>query len=110
MKKLVITIAAAFFAAQSCNMKQSVDFIGHNGVVYTVDSSFSVVEAFAVKEGLFVEAGSNETILSKYKSKNICDFNTINYYAVNWLCHDLWNEYHSDQFLNNSYGSLWGLF
>ena len=75
MKKLVITIAAAFFAAQSCDMKQSVDFIGHNGVVYTVDSSFSVVEAFAVKEGLFVEAGSNETILSKYKSKNICDFN-----------------------------------
>ena len=62
MKKLVITIAAALFAAQSCNMKQSVDFIGHNGVVYTVDSSFSVVEAFAVKEGLFVEAGSNETI------------------------------------------------
>ena len=75
MKKIAFTIAAALFAAQSCNMKQSVDFIGHNGVVYTVDSSFSVVEAFAIKDGLFVETGSNEEILSKYKSKNTCDFN-----------------------------------
>lgn len=67
--------AATIIAAQSCDMKQSVDFIGHNGVVYTVDSAFTIVEAFAVKDGIFIETGSSETILSKYKSKNICDFN-----------------------------------
>ena len=75
MKKLILMAAATIIAAQSCDMKQSVDFIGHNGVVYTVDSAFTIVEAFAVKDGIFIETGSSETILSKYKSKNICDFN-----------------------------------
>ena len=46
--------AATIIAAQSCDMKQSVDFIGHNGVVYTVDSAFTIVEAFAVKDGVRV--------------------------------------------------------
>ncbi len=50
-----------------CNMKQQVDFIGYNGVVYTVDSAFTKAQAFAVKDGRFVEAGTNDAILSKYK-------------------------------------------
>ena len=59
---------------QSCNMKQEVDMIGCNGVVYTVDSAFSKAEAFAVKDGKFVFVGTSEEVLSKYKSKEVIDF------------------------------------
>ena len=56
--KYLKTIAAvlagmAFF--QSCTMKTKADLIGINGVVYTVDSAFSVAEAFAVKDGTLRE-------------------------------------------------------
>jgi predicted amidohydrolase YtcJ len=61
-----------FFIA-SCSSKQSVDLILHNGMIYTVDSSFSNAECFAVKDGKFVAIGSNEEILSKYKSDKILD-------------------------------------
>ena len=57
----------------SCSSKQSVDLILHNGMIYTVDSSFSNAECFAVKDGKFVAIGSNEEILSKYKSDKILD-------------------------------------
>ena len=64
----------------SCAAKQQVDFIGFNGVVYTVDSIFSKSEAFAVKDGKFVEVGKTSDILSKYEvaspdSTNYIDFN-----------------------------------
>lgn len=51
----------------SCHMKEQVDFIGYNGVVYTVDSAFTKAEAFAVKDGKFVETGSTGDILARYK-------------------------------------------
>ena len=58
----------------SCNMKQEVELIGYNGIVYTVDSTFSIAEAFAVNGGKFVFVGSTEEVLSKYKSENMIDF------------------------------------
>lgn len=54
-------------------MKQSTDLILHNGKVYTVDSEFSVVEAFAVKDGKIIAVGSNDEILGKYESDSIID-------------------------------------
>lgn len=51
----------------SCHMKEQVDFIGYNGVVYTVDSTFTKAEAFAVKDGKFVGTGSTGDILARYK-------------------------------------------
>lgn len=76
MKNFKFYLAAAAVVAllPCCNMKHSVDFIGYNGLVYTVDTLFSKAEAFAVKDGLFVEVGSTEEILKKYQSKNKTDF------------------------------------
>lgn len=51
----------------SCNMKQQVDFIGYNGVIYTVDSTFTKAEAFAVKDGKFVAVGTTADILGTYQ-------------------------------------------
>ena len=47
--------------------------IVHHATIYTVDSSFSVVEAMAVKDGKIIATGSNESILNKYQSDNVMD-------------------------------------
>jgi predicted amidohydrolase YtcJ len=59
-----IIFAALFFAA--CSSKKTVDLIVFNGQVYTVDSAFSTVAAFAVKNGEIVATGSNDDILKNY--------------------------------------------
>lgn len=69
-----MALAAAAVALFSCSMKQSADFIGYNGRVYTVDSAFTVAQAFAVRDGIFVAVGSTDEILSGYESKNKMDF------------------------------------
>jgi predicted amidohydrolase YtcJ len=56
-----------------CSMKEKADLILVNGQVYTVDSAFSVKEAFAVVNGLFMATGSNEEILNAYESDLIID-------------------------------------
>ncbi len=61
---LVLTIC-------SCHTKQGADLILHHGKVYTVDSAFSTVEAFAVKDGKIIAVGKNEEILNAYKADSI---------------------------------------
>ncbi|MDO1448434.1 amidohydrolase [Rhodocytophaga aerolata] len=57
----------------SCTATEKADLIIHNALVYTVDSSFTVVQAFAVKDGRFLESGSNEQILKNYKVDQTID-------------------------------------
>lgn len=57
----------------SCSSKQQVDLIVHNAIVYTVDSTFSNAESFAVKDGKFIAIGSNDEILNKYEAKETID-------------------------------------
>ena len=56
----------------SCNSRPVVDSIYYNGHVYTVDSTFNIAEAFAVKDGKIFDTGSNEELLL-YKAKNKVD-------------------------------------
>ncbi len=56
-----------------CQTKERVDTILHNGVVYSVDSSFSTQEAFAIKDGKFVAVGSNDDILDRYEADSMID-------------------------------------
>lgn len=54
----------------SCNPKKKVvDLIVYNAKIYSVDSSLSMYESFAVKDGKFADMGSNDEILSKYAAK-----------------------------------------
>lgn len=57
----------------SCNSKKNADVILHNGIVYIVDSAFTMAEAFAIKDGKILATGSNEEILSTYKSDSVID-------------------------------------
>ncbi len=71
MRKLIFY--SFFLFLYSCSSKQQVDLIVHNAIVYTVDSSFSNAQSFAVKDGKFLAIGSNEDILNKYEAKEILD-------------------------------------
>ena len=77
MKKLIkfhntLLILAVTIFFQSCT--KTVDLIAHNGNIYTIDENFSKASAFAVKNGKFIDVGSDD-ILSKYKSENIINLN-----------------------------------
>ena len=63
---------ALLIMLSSCG-KNKVDTIIHHATVYTVDASFSVAEAIAVKDGLIVAVGKNDEILAKYTSAESID-------------------------------------
>ena len=67
MRKFCILISAAFLT--SCAVKDKADLIIYNANVYTVDSSFSMAKAFAVKDGKIMETGLSENIRKKYDAK-----------------------------------------
>lgn len=48
--------------------KIRVDLLVFNTTVYTVNDSFDVTHAFAIKDGKFLDIGTNEEILGKYSA------------------------------------------
>lgn len=59
----------------SCKQKEKADLILINGLVYTVDSTFSVLQSFAISDGIFLATGTNEDILARFESGLIIDVN-----------------------------------
>lgn len=57
----------------SCKMKEKADFILINGQVYTVDSAFTIKQAFAVTNGIFQATGTNKEILEAFESELVID-------------------------------------
>lgn len=71
MKKIIfICISSLLFA---CSEKKQADLIVHHALIYTVDSSFSTAESFAVKDGKFIAVGTNEDILNSFDAKEVID-------------------------------------
>ncbi len=68
---LLLLLTALFFGCNSSSQK--VDLVVYNGLVYTVDDSFAVAEAFAVDEGMIVAVGSNEDIQKKFEAPTMID-------------------------------------
>ena len=56
-----------------CHTRQSADLIIYNAVVYPVDSAFSKVESFAVKDGKILAVGSDKDILDGYTASQTKD-------------------------------------
>ncbi len=57
----------------SCATKQRADLLLINGKVYTVDSSFTVAEAVAVKDGKILAVGSSDKLKEMYTADSIVD-------------------------------------
>lgn len=68
-KSLLIFLFPLLTLAQ----KQAADLIVYNAIVYTVDNKFSTSEAFAIKNGKFLQTGSSKSILAKYNAKQKID-------------------------------------
>lgn len=74
MKKLSIFLLLVILL--SCeNEKTEVDSIVINANIYTVNANFDKAEAFAIKDGKFLEIGSSKDIQDKFTSDHIIDAN-----------------------------------
>jgi len=57
-------------------MREETDLIIHNAKIYTVDNSFSIAKAMAIKDGIIIEIGAEQEILSKYTAQQVIDAKT----------------------------------
>jgi len=63
-----LAIASIIFCLAGCTQKQKADLIIYGATVYTADSSFSVHQAIAVKDGRIIATGSSKAILNRYEA------------------------------------------
>ncbi len=73
MRCILLYCTLCLLAFFSCKSSNQVDLIVYNAQIYTVDSAFSIAEAFAVKDGKFVAIGSGADIRSQYMAKEEID-------------------------------------
>ncbi|WP_317898679.1 amidohydrolase [Aurantibacillus circumpalustris] len=72
MLKNIILLALLFLF--SCSEKKTeADLIVHNAIIYSVDSSFTIYKAMAIKDGKILELNSEIEILKKYSSHQVID-------------------------------------
>jgi len=70
--RLLYSVIVLFFVVlfSSCTTNKEVDLIVYNAKIYTVDSNFTIYEALAVKNGVFVDMGTSKEIKRKYVAKD----------------------------------------
>ena len=74
MKKLIaLLFLMTIFSCE--NEKAEVDSIVINANIYTVNADFDKAEAFAIKDGKFLEIGSSKDIQEKYSSNKVINAN-----------------------------------
>ncbi|TXD81089.1 amidohydrolase [Subsaximicrobium wynnwilliamsii] len=67
----LLLIGLSLFSCQ--DEKPSADSIYINANIYTVDTNFTQAEAFAIKDGKFLEIGTAEALKSKYAADTLID-------------------------------------
>ncbi|HEX8505512.1 MAG TPA: amidohydrolase, partial [Hymenobacter sp.] len=70
---MVVPFLVLGLLASCQGQRESVDLLVTNATVYTVDSTFTKAEAFAVKDGKFVAVGTTADLKAKYASANEVD-------------------------------------
>lgn len=71
----LITLSSLLFLIfiSSCSKKESCDLLIYNATIYTVDSTFSIAEAMAVKDGKILAIGTSATIHKKFSGNEEID-------------------------------------
>ncbi len=72
-KVLLFALISGLFFSCDSNKKEEADLLVFNAEIYTVDGEFSKAEAFAVKDGKFLELGTAEALKEKYDFNEIMD-------------------------------------
>ena len=71
-----IFISLVFLLLISCGtVGTNADLVVINANIYTVDPSFSTATALAVKDGRFIDVGSNQEIEDRYRASQVIDAN-----------------------------------
>jgi predicted amidohydrolase YtcJ len=70
---LRLTALFALIALAACQSRQTADVLITNATLYTVDSSYTVAEAMAVREGKILAVGSTQNILDQYRADSTVD-------------------------------------
>src|SRR5689334_13178522 len=73
MKKLLPLPLLFLFAACAKQQDFNADLLVKNAVVYTVDSKFSVADAFVIKGGKIIAVGKDDSLESIYKAHDVVD-------------------------------------
>ncbi|MDC1202381.1 amidohydrolase [Salibacteraceae bacterium] len=71
----ILSLTLILTSLIGCDPNQQVDVIIHNAKIYTVDETFSIAEAMAIKDGKIVEIGPEHTILNKFMATEKLDMN-----------------------------------
>jgi predicted amidohydrolase YtcJ len=69
----IIVLACISVLLLACKGKTKVDLVLKNGVIYTVDSAFTVAEAMAIKDGKVLATGTNADISKNFDATNTTD-------------------------------------
>ena len=69
----IFSLSILIFILSSCNTKQKASLIIHHAKIYTVDNTFSIAEAMAIKDGKLLAVGTNDEILKKYEADETTD-------------------------------------
>lgn len=75
MKNIVSLLMFLFIISCAKQEKMQADLLVFNGTVYTVNKDFSTAEAFAVKDGKFLDVGTMEELKEKYVFSETWDAN-----------------------------------
>lgn len=59
----------------ACKAPKEVDLIIYNANIYTVDSSFTIAESMAIKDGKIISVGTNESIQAEFNAGNRMNLN-----------------------------------
>jgi predicted amidohydrolase YtcJ len=70
-KNVVVVLLGLLIAA--CEQPQPVDLLITNAHIYTLDSSFSVAQAMAIRKGKIVAVGSSADVTSGYQPAEVVD-------------------------------------
>ncbi len=73
MQKITLSFLCTAFLFSCQQPKEKVDVLVINANIYTVNDTKPKAEAFAIKEGRFIEVGDNDEIIEKYTAPNILD-------------------------------------
>ncbi|MFD2743665.1 amidohydrolase [Sphingobacterium populi] len=104
MKSLFAALGLLFLFA-SCTTNHEVDLIVYNARVYTVDSAFTIAEAFAVRGGVFIEIGSSDRLLQRYEAKETIDAQGAAIYPGFYDSHAHFMDFASSLDMTNLYGA-----
>ncbi len=72
MKKISLLLVTSFLLF-ACTQKQQADLLVHNATIYTVDSTFSTVEAMVIKEGKILATGKVSDLEKEFDAKEKLD-------------------------------------